>query len=202
MARRRAARGGVGALNLVLVGAGGHARALVEALAARGIAIAAYVDRAECAWLPGIRRYDSDESSIAGGADGFVLGIGAVEPDGLARRLDLFRHYAARGWAAPAVVHSSAVVSASAVLGEGSHILAAAVVQPGAAIGAAAIVNSGAIVEHDSTVGAGAHVAPGAVVLGGVRVGECAMIGAGAVVLQGASVPDRTLVPANTRFPA
>lgn len=189
-------------MGLVLVGAGGHARALVEALATLGMTLSAYVDRAECAWLPSLRRYDSDDASQDHDADGFVLGIGAVNPEGLARRLDLFRRYAARGWMAPAVVHPSAIVSGSARLGEGSHILAAAVVQPGAAIGAAAIVNTGAIIEHDSALGEGTHVAPGAIVLGGVRVGACAMIGAGAVVLQGASVPDRTLVPANTRYPA
>jgi sugar O-acyltransferase (sialic acid O-acetyltransferase NeuD family) len=189
-------------LGLVLVGAGGHARALVEALTARRVAVAAYVDRAACAWLPGVPRYETDDASASHRADGFVLGVGSVTPDGLARRLDLFRRYAARGWSAPPVVHPAAVVSASAVLGAGSHVLAAAVVQPGAAIGAAAIVNTGAIVEHDSSVGEGAHVAPGAIVLGGVRVGACAMIGAGAVVLQGAAVPERTLVPANTRFPA
>jgi sugar O-acyltransferase (sialic acid O-acetyltransferase NeuD family) len=189
-------------LGLVLVGAGGHARALVEALAARGAAISAYVDRAACAWLEGVRRFESDDASEGHRAEGFVLGIGAVNPDGLARRLDLFRRYAARGWSAPAVAHPASVISGSAVLGEGSHILAAAVVQPGAVIGAAAIVNTGAIVEHDSAVGEGSHVAPGAIVLGGVRIGACAMIGAGAVVLQGASVPDRALVPANTRYPA
>lgn len=189
-------------MGLVLVGAGGHAKALVEALAAQGLAVGAYVDGTECAWLPGVRRYASDDASEDHPADGFVLGIGAVNPDGLARRLELYSRYAARGWKAPPVVHPAATVSARAALGEGSHVLAAAIVQPGAAIGSAAIVNTGAIVEHDSTVGAGAHVAPGAIVLGGVRVGACAMIGAGAVVLQGATVPDRTLVHANTRYPA
>lgn len=189
-------------MGLVLVGAGGHARALVEALAARGLTVSAYVDRVECVWLPGLRHYESDDASKDHDADGFVLGMGAVNPEGLARRLDLFRRYAARGWRAPAVVHPAAVLSASATLGEGSQTLAGAVVQPGAAVGAAVIVNTGAIVEHDSTIGVGAHVAPGAIVLGGVRIGACAMIGAGAVVLQGASVPDRTLVPASTRYPA
>lgn len=189
-------------MGLVLVGAGGHAKALVEALVAAGLAVTAYVDRADCTWLPGLRRYETDDSSKDHDADGFALGMGAVNPEGLARRLDLFRRYAARGWAAPAVVHPAATVSASAALGAGSQTLAGAVVQPGAAIGVAAIVNTGAIVEHDSLVGDGAHVAPGAIVLGGVRVGACAMIGAGAVVLQGASVPGGTLVPANTRYPA
>jgi sugar O-acyltransferase (sialic acid O-acetyltransferase NeuD family) len=189
-------------VGLVLVGAGGHAKALVEALAARGLAVTAYVDRADCAWLPGIHRYESDDYSGDHLANGFLLGMGAVNPEGLARRLDLFRRYVARGWRALAVVHPAALLSTSATLGEGSQTLAGAVVQPGATVGAAAIVNTGAIVEHDSTIGDGSHIAPGAIVLGDVRVGACAMIGAGAVVLQGASVPDRTLVPANTRYPA
>jgi len=189
-------------VGLILIGAGGHAKTLVEALAAAGVEITAYVDRAACAWLPGLRRYESDDAAKDHDGEGFVLGMGAVNPDGLARRLDLFRRYAARGWSSPSVVHPSAIVSENAVLSEGSQALAGAILQPGASVGAAAIVNTGAIVEHDSVVGEGAHVAPGAIVLGGCRVGACSMIGAGAVILQGAAVPDRTLVPANTRYPA
>lgn len=188
-------------VDVVLVGAGGHARAIVEALGAQSIVVTAFVDRAPSVWLTQVRRYETDEASKHDTAGAFVLGIGGVDPDGLARRLTLFRRYAARGWKAPPVVHSAATVSASAVISAGSQILAAAVVQPDAVIEVAAIVNTGAIVEHGSRVGEGAHVAPGAIVLGGVRIGACAMVGAGALILPGAFVPEGRLVPANTRYP-
>jgi len=189
-------------MGLVLVGAGGHAKAVVEALGAAGHAITAYVDPAVCAWLDGVTRYETDDASELHDADGFVVGLGAVSPEGLAWRLNLFRRYTGRGWSAPIVVHPAAFVSAGATLTEGSMALAGAIVQPGAMIGAAAIVNTGAIVEHDSSVGEGAHIAPGAIVLGGASVGACAMVGAGAILLPGAAVPDRTLVPARGRYPA
>jgi sugar O-acyltransferase (sialic acid O-acetyltransferase NeuD family) len=185
---------------LVLVGAGGHAKAIVEALNAQEFAIEAYVDPQPADWLAA-RRIDDDEAAIAdSAARPFVLGLGGASPDALIRRLALFERYRKAGCPALAVVHPAAQVSPSAQIGDGAIVLAGAVVQPGAVIENAAIVNTGAIVEHDSRLGAGSHLAPGAIFLGAVGVGRCAMIGAGAVVFPDARVPDHGLVRAATRF--
>lgn len=189
-----------GGLSLLLVGAGGHARAIAEALAAGESPIDAYVDPRPSDWLKA-RHVGSDGEAETLPAQGFVLGVGGVSPEDLSRRHALYRRYRERGWRPCTVVHPTAVVSAHARIGEGSVILAGAIVQPGAVLEEAVIVNTGAIVEHDSAVGAGAHIAPGAIALGGCAIGAACMIGAGAVVLPDASVPDRTLVPAGERFP-
>ncbi len=189
------------ALGVVLIGGGGHAKAIVEAIESADLVIDAYVDPKPCNWLEEVAHYPSDEAGERIEANTFVLGIGGVDPDGLGRRLDVYRRYRARSFTALQVVHPTALVSDAARLGAGCVILTGAIVQPGAVVGDAAIVNSGAIVEHDSDIGVGAHIAPGAVVLGGASVGRCAMIGAGAVVLPGAEVPSGTLVPALERFP-
>lgn len=183
-------------MKLLLIGAGGHARVVHDALAASGFALFGYVDPRPSPWLDAPRHAD-DAAAAAVPADiGVALGLGGIAPKQLARRLALLRRYMARGRAAPAIVHPRAIVSDRAVIGHGVQIMAGAIVQAGASLGDGVIVNTGAMVEHDSTVGAGAHVAPGAIVLGGVRIGAGAMIGAGAVVLPGAAVRDGELVPA------
>jgi sugar O-acyltransferase (sialic acid O-acetyltransferase NeuD family) len=187
-------------MRVILIGAGGHARAVVEAIEAEDYRLVAYVDPKPCAWLSHITHIAEDDVSGEGDADAFAMGLGAVEPRGLARRMALYQRYAELGWRAPPLVHPSAIVSDSARLATGCIVLAGAIVQPGAEIGAAAIVNTGSIIEHDARVGDGAHIAPGAILLGGASVGACAMVGAGAVVLPGANIAAETLVPALQRY--
>lgn len=181
-------------MTLVLVGAGGHAKTIVEMMTANGTPFTAYADPQPADWLdlPQVA-----EDAIPEGA-AFVVGIGGVTPAALRGRLGVLDALCARGLAARDAVHPSAIVSASAALAAGAVVLAGAVIQPGAVIGRGAIVNTGAIVEHDSVVGEGAHIAPGAIVLGGCRIGACALIGAGAVVLPGGTVEGCSLVRALT----
>lgn len=181
----------------ILIGAGGHAKAVAEAAAATIGPIAAYVDPRPADWLHAAHLGADTDVKIA--AIPIVIGMGGVTATQLKTRLALLDSYLGRGHPAPAVVHPEAHVSASARLDAGAIVLAGAIVQPGAMIGRGVIVNTRAVVEHDSMIGEGSHVAPGAIVLGGCRVGRCAMIGAGAVVLPAARVDDEGLVPALTR---
>jgi UDP-perosamine 4-acetyltransferase len=186
-------------VKLLLVGAGGHARTVVEAIIDNGHAVAAYADPVACDWLDAPQVADDD---VAGDDfDGFVMGLGGVAPARLRARLDLFRTYEQRCLDAVTLVHAAAFVAPGAGAADGAMVLPRAAVNPGVAIDAAAIINTGAIVEHDARIGAGAHIAPGAIVLGGARIGDCAMIGAGAVVLPGSDVPAEALVPALGRYP-
>ena len=162
-------------MNVVLVGAGGHAKAVCEAIAEAGGRIEAYVARQPADWLDAPHIAHDDEAVPGSGTA--VLGIGGVTPDQLDKRLGLLDAYLERGFGAAPVVHHAAHVSPSAELAPGAVVLAGAVVQPDARISRGVIVNSGALVEHDSAVGAGSHVAPGAIILGDCTVGDCCMIG-------------------------
>jgi sugar O-acyltransferase (sialic acid O-acetyltransferase NeuD family) len=179
-------------MKFLIVGAGGHAKAIVEILRDRGHRIEAYVDPRKSDWLD--VRHVAHEDGIEDRRLAVVLGIGGVTPAALARRVAILDRYLKRGFKAPPVVHKSVVISRTAELDHGTVALAGAILQPATNIGRAAIINTRALVEHDSSVGAGSHIAPGAVVLGGCAVGSCAMIGAGSVVLQGVKVPNRTIV--------
>jgi len=188
-------------MNFVLIGAGGHAKAVCDAIAAAGDAVSAYADPRTAAWLDADHFENDSETDSLDPDTAVVIGIGGVTSEALGARLRVLDRFINAGRNAPAVVHETACVSPSAELGPGVIILAGAVVQPAAKLARGAIVNTRAVVEHDSAIGAGSHVAPGAMVLGGCTVGDRAMVGAGAVVLPGSTVPNDALVPALKRFP-
>lgn len=186
-------------MDVVLIGAGGHAKLLVEMLATSGDRVTGYIDPKKSEWLNAKHleeTYPFEDRGIR-----IVMGLCGVTPAALERRLAMLGGWIDRGFDTPVLVHPSAVVSKTARIEPGAMVLAQAIVQPGAVIGRGVVVNTGAIVEHDSIIDAGVHVAPGAIVLGGVRVGSCSMIGAGSVVLVGTQVPAGTLVKAQSRYP-
>jgi sugar O-acyltransferase (sialic acid O-acetyltransferase NeuD family) len=94
------------------------------------------------------------------------------------------------------VIHPSATVARTAVLGPGTVVMAGAIINPEAKVGAGVIVNSGAVVEHDVEVGDYAHVAPNASMGGASRLGGFSHLGLGAVVLQCIHIGARTIVGA------
>lgn len=80
-------------------------------------------------------------------------------------------------------VHPTAYVSPTAKLGEGVVVCAGAVVGTEAQVGDGAIVNTSAVVDHECAVGECVHLAPGVLLAGRVRVDTGAFLGIGARVI-------------------
>jgi sugar O-acyltransferase (sialic acid O-acetyltransferase NeuD family) len=80
------------------------------------------------------------------------------------------------------VVHPTAYVASTAVIGDGAIICPMAFVGPFAKIGANCAINVHAIVGHDVVVGDCAVLSPGSDINGHGGIGEGAFLGAGAVV--------------------
>ncbi len=179
-------------MRLVVLGAGGHALVVLEALDALGWEVAGLLDdRPALPPLLGRQVLGPLASFGAHGATHAVVALG----DNAARR-----HWgdaAGRaGLSLPALVHPTALVSPSARIEEGAQVMARASVGPLAVVGALALVNTGAIIEHECVLEEAAHVAPGAVLCGGVRVGAGALVGAGAVVAPGLTLGPRAVAGA------
>jgi len=173
----------------LLLGAGGHARVLIEAIRLSGAAeIVAAVDANPATHgtkILGVPVAGGDEllpSLAANGATHFVVAVGSVTRNPI--RAKLFSLGVNANLLPLSTRHPAAVCSPSAKLAGGAQLLAGCIVSTQAEIGANAIINSGAIVEHDCIIGPHSHIASGACLAGGVIVGEEVLIGARAVIKQ------------------
>ena len=95
---------------------------------------------------------------------------------------------AAAGYKFPVLIHPSAVVDKSAKIGEGTVIMALAVVQPDSVIGKHCILNTSCSVDHDCVLEDYVHIGPGAHLCGGVKVGEGTLCGVGSRAVPGAVI--------------
>lgn len=183
---------------VVLLGAGGHARVLAEALRLSGETLDGYLapEAAEVPFAPVLAHLGGDDALC--GLDPaqvrLVCAIGSVGD--AERRIAAWDRGREGGFDFADACHPSAILSDGAETGAGLQLLAGAVVQTGARLGMNVIVNTRAIVEHDAVVDDHAHIAPGACLSGGVRVGAGAHVGAGAVVLQGRRIGAGAIVGA------
>lgn len=174
------------------LGAGGHAKVVIETLrAAGGHDVAGLLDPRRELWgttvlgVPVLGGDDELERQYDGVTRVFI-GLGGAADTRPRRRLyELARSHR---FGVVSAVHPAATISPSARLGPGATVLAGAVVNADATLGEHVLVNTSAIVEHDCTVGSHAHVASGACLASGVDVGEGAHVGAGATVVQGVSI--------------
>jgi UDP-perosamine 4-acetyltransferase len=93
-------------------------------------------------------------------------------------------------------IHPSATVSRTAALGSNVVVAASATICVDARIEDSSIINTGAIVDHETVVGEAAHIAPGAVIAGRVTIGAAAFIGLGAKVIQCLSIGEESIIGA------
>lgn len=91
-------------------------------------------------------------------------------------------------------VHPGAMVSATATLGPGAAVMARCMVGPHARIGEHVWLSMGSCCGHDASVGACAVVAPNATLSGRVRIGAGAYIGAASAIAPDVTVGERALV--------
>jgi len=172
--------------HLVLLGAGGHAKVVYDAIVAAKLAARVSV-RDDDSALHGVTfldlRIEAPTGALADLPLHVHIGIGNN-----ANRAALLARLAGAAKRLVAVLHPAAMVSPHAQVGAGAFVAAGALIAPGASVAECAIINHCAVVDHDCTVGRHAHVAPNATLGGGVKVGEGALVGAGAVVLPGISV--------------
>lgn len=176
----------------IIIGGGGHAACLIDALGGSGYEIMGCTDRAlavghhVCNGISVIGTEDVLERLFADGIGYAFIGIGGAQSN--AQRRLMFERASTIGFHLPPVIHPSAAISNSSVLGHGCHVLMGATIGPRCTIGNNVIVNQGSIVCHDSIVRDHAHLTPGAIIAGGVSIGEMTVIGMGTTVLMGLRV--------------
>jgi len=175
--------------DLLILGAGGHAKVVAETALANGSAsrVAFLDDRCTgpdvCAPVLGWPVIGplafSLQQDIRGQFHAALVAIGHS-----ATRLHWIQQLQAAGYDLPVLIHPTAWISSSARIGPASVVFAQAVVQAEVSIGTGSILNTGCSVDHDAQLGDGVHICPGARLAGEVQVGARSWIGIGASVIQ------------------
>lgn len=179
----------------MVLGAGGHAKVVIELLQASGYEIAALLDADPTPrQVLGFGVQGDDQALDELRKDGVSLAFVAIGDN--RRRVALAQTVREAGFTLVNAISPSATVSPSAHLGQGVAIMAGAVVNAEVTLGDLCIVNTGATLDHEVNVGMGAHVAPGVAISGNVRIGDLAMMGVGSCAIQGVSIGKGAMIGA------
>lgn len=176
---------------LHLIGAGGHAKVIVELAHAAGRNIAGiYDDQYE--WHPGVLGYTvtGPIASLPDTSD--THAIIAVGNNRFRQVIDC--RFQRVTWST--LIHPFSWVSPSARLGPGTVVLAGVVVQAQATLGRHVIANTGCSIDHDCAVEDYVHLAPGSRLAGGVHLGEGSFLGTKASAIPGVTVGEWSIVGA------
>ena len=182
---------------LLLVGAGGHARACIDVIELEGrFAVAGLTGLpqevgAKVLGYP-VLGVDTDLPTLLRDCTHALVTVGQIKSPEL--RMRLFSALAQNKYTMPAIVSPRAHVSRHATLGAGTIVMHGAIVNAGAVVGRNCIVNSQALIEHDAHIADHCHIATAAAINSGVNVGRETFIGSNACVRQGTRIGERSVI--------
>ena len=185
---------------IVLIGASGHARVildilqltgtyeivgLIDSFKPRGISLGGHEILGSPDEIPALVDQGAFSAAIVCVGDNWTR---ARIVDGIRRAVPNFTFVSA--------IHPAATVSRDAVIGEGTVIMAGAVVNPGCQVGEYCIINTRASLDHDSVMDSYSSLGPGVTTGGCVRIDAYSAIGIGATILQDLHIGRHTVVGA------
>jgi len=182
-------------INLSIIGAGGHAKVVIDSLESseENFQINIFEEKLEAQGVF-LGRYSinllgdySDLDEYFHVAIGLNNARARISEDAIKHNKKLIT-----------ISHNLAIISESALLQEGVFVAANSIIAPESIIKTGCIINHSAIIDHDCVIGEYSHIAPSATLGGGVKIGQQCLIGAGAVVLPGVSVGDFAIIGAGS----
>lgn len=183
------------AKSVIIIGAGGHAKVIIELLRSSGYKPAVCIGDAdspdECHGVPVLQ---GDHQLEPLRAQGLALAFVAIGNNALRRQLGLMAlQY---GFTLVNAISPTAVISPTVHLGQGIAVMAGAVINAASVIDDFVIINTGATIDHDCTIGEACHIAPQCGLAGNVSVGMESFLGIGCSVVPGRRIGHRTAIGA------
>lgn len=159
--------------NLLILGAGGHGKVVKEIADAFGYTNIAFLDDNSTEAIGKI----ADSKAFVNQFQEVIVGIGNNKFRG-----ELLTRLEQEGFAIPVLIHPTAYVSKSALIGKGTVVEPMAIVNANSKIGIGCIVSVGSIVDHDAVLEDCVHVNAGAICKAGSFISKETKLEAGQVV--------------------
>lgn len=183
--------------SVVVLGAGGHAKVVIEILQATGYQVSSCVggedSPKECLGIPVLQ---GDHHLLELYEAGHSLVFSAIGSN--AARARAAAHAIEIGYDLINAISPYAMISPSVILGKGIAIMSGAVINAQSRIEDLAIINTGATVDHDCQIGFCSHVAPQCALAGNVKVGQQAFLGIGTTVIPEISIGNNSIIGAGS----
>ena len=172
---------------LAIIGAGGHSKVVADCaqLMEQWTTVSFHDDK-----VPNNRPLSELDTASPEQTDIFVA-IGNNQT-----RQTVTHQFQKRGFHIPLIRHPTSVVAQESTIGNGTVLMAGAIVNPGTTIGQGCILNTGSSVDHDCNLGNFIHISPGARLAGTVTVKDRAWVGIGAAVRQNITIGSDVMIAA------
>ncbi|MEN6349495.1 MAG: acetyltransferase [Syntrophomonas sp.] len=186
---------------VIFWGATGQAKVLRDCISGQGYKLSALFDNntrlsspfADVPLFYGREGFRSWQQHYMGAPVSFLAAIGGNKGK---ERLLIQEFLQAEGLQPLTAIHGTAWLSSGVTIGEGSQVLAGAILSVDVQIGRACIINTGAVVDHECRLDDGVHICPGARLAGDIKIAQYAMIGTGAVILPHINIAEGAVIGA------
>jgi sugar O-acyltransferase (sialic acid O-acetyltransferase NeuD family) len=187
-------------MDIVIIGAGGHGRVVLDILyASKHYHVRGFLDsnkNLHGQFVDGVSVL-GDVAMLDGLRDAGVAGAIVAIGENSTRKF-YASVVAKHGLQLINAIHPTASLARTVSIGSNVVIAAGAMVCVHATVSDSAILNTGCIVEHECEIGQAAHICPGVRLAGHVTVGPVAFVGIGAVVIQGLTIGQAAVIGAGS----
>ena len=174
-------------MDVVLIGAGGHGRVVLDILREEGVhRPIGFLDAdpqltgQEVGGLPVLGEVNLlPKLKSQKKVKGVIIAIGDNHP-----RLQYFRKISEQGFEMVNAIHPASCVSKTARLGRNVVVAAGAVIATDVNVQDGVIVNTSSVIDHECQIGRAVHICPSATLAGRVSVGDETFIGLGCNIIQ------------------
>lgn len=178
--------------NVVIIGAGGHAKVIAEIILKSGDEVIGFLDDNEAIQdkeiYNGIKVIGTLKNIDMLDNNYFVIGIGnnKVRKE-ISERKEL-KWYTA--------IHPSAIIATDVQIDEGTVIMPGVIINPGTKIGKHCIINTSVSIDHDNIIEDYVHISPGVHTAGTVHIKECTWLGIGTIVKNNVTIEKNNIIGA------
>lgn len=185
--------------NLILLGAGGHCKSIIEILETMQdeYCITGILDVEASTDLCGYPILGNDDLiENLTKENQFLITVGSIKSTKI--REKIAAKVSASGGGFATIISKNSIVSKRTKIGEGTVILHNATVNADVVIGEQCIINTAANIEHDCKIGDFVHVSTGAMINGACQIGNRCFVGSNSTIAQGVTVCNDVIIGAGS----
>ncbi|MDR4508765.1 MAG: acetyltransferase [Candidatus Brocadiaceae bacterium] len=180
-------------MEIIIVGAGGHTRSLINLLELNKYEIIGIYDDSYNSFMKETINEYEVKNSLKHLPPNYpvVLAVGDCR-----KRERLYGLYK-RQILKDSLIHPKAHIEKRVHVGNSNQVFSMAIINCNVRIGENNIINTGCIIEHECCIGSHNHISIGSIIAGRVKIGNRCFIGAGVVVIDKQEICDDVIIGAN-----